>query len=420
MLSHARHLLGVNGLIEVDDPSEAAHRVKGIAAATTRPALIRVARQAFDVGEALDWKSYDPYDILLSPLATLVRDRSPLLARILLQLGRRSGPRARRLLRIPPHEEPKALADFVQAAVMLARSGEEWASPYVRTLSERLLEQAAITSAGYGWGLQFPWVSRFGSIAAGEPNIYTTTAACRAFLDEYELERRPASLETAIGGMRFILDGLGSLTHGGRPWLRYTARWASPIVNVQASSASLFARVFEYYSEDVVLEAADRAAEAVVTSQRPDGSWAYSADGRGAFVDGFHSGFTLQGLHEYVARRDERAVPGTVAAIEAGLAYFKEHLLTPDGLPRGFTDGRVSLDGQNLAQSIQTLLVCGDDADAATATRIWQVGLPGLQLERSARPALRWSVGPFVLSTAFLLQAIDAVREGSGSTLPGR
>jgi hypothetical protein len=388
--------------------------------APTRQALVRVARQAFDVGEALDWKSYDPYDILLSPLASLVRDRSPLLARILLQLGRRSGWRARRLLRIPPHEEPKALADFVQAAVMLGRSGERWASTHLPTLSDRLQQHATITSAGYGWGLQFPWISRFGGIGAGEPNIYTTTVACRAFLDEYELERRATSLEAAIGGVRFILDGLGSLTHGGRLWLRYTASSTSPIINVQASSASLFARVFEYYGEDVVLEAADRAAEVVVASQRTDGSWTYSDDARGAFVDGFHSGFTLQGLHEYVERREARAVPGAVAAIEAGLAYFKQHLLTPDGLPRGFADGRVSLDGQNLAQCIQTLLVCGDDGDAGTAARIWERGLTGLQLEESARPALRWDVGPFVLCTAFLLRATDAVRAGNGSRLPSR
>jgi hypothetical protein len=385
-----------------------------------RGRLVAAARRAFEVGKALDWKSHDPYDILLSPAARFLPEWSPLAARIFLQLGRRSGSRLRRLLRVPLHEEPKALADFVQAAAMLARSGEEWTAVYAHELSTRLQRRAASSSTGCGWGIQFPWVSRFGRIAAGEPNIYTTTAVCQALLDDYELEGRRASLDVAIAGVQFILSDLGSLNHRGRTWLRYTASSASPIINVQASSASLFARMFEYWDNEYLLQAADRAAETVVASQGADGSWTYSDDARGEFVDGFHSGFTLQGLHEYVTRRKERAVPGTLPAIELGFAYFKEHLLTRDGLPRGFADGRVSLDGQNLAQSIQTLLVCGDDPDARTASRIWKLGVDRRQFEEASFPALRWSIGPSVLATAFLVQAINAARsEGSGRASAG-
>jgi hypothetical protein len=135
-------------------------------------------------------------------------------------------------------------------------------------------------------------------------------------------------------------------------------------------------------------------------------------------VDGFHAGFTLEEFKEYAARRKERAVPGTVGAIDVGFAYFKEHLLTPDGLPRRFSDGRVSFDGQNLAQCIQTLLVCGGETDAG-ASRIWQLGLERGQLARRGFPALRSSIGPFVLATAFLVRAYDMSRAeaGGGSVL---
>ena len=57
----------------------------------------------------------------------------------------------RRLLRVPQHEEPKALADFVQAAVMLARGGEAWASAHAHELSERLQTGAVTSPAGQGW-----------------------------------------------------------------------------------------------------------------------------------------------------------------------------------------------------------------------------------------------------------------------------
>jgi hypothetical protein len=369
----------------------------------SREELVTTARHAFDVADAMAWKTYDPYDILLSPFTALVRGRSPLLARVLLQVGRRAGPRTRSLLRIAPHEEPKALADFLQAAVALARNGEDWAAGYAPQLALRLRATATHAPAGCGWGLQFPWMSRFGGIDAAEPNIYTTTVACRALIDEYELTRDEQALETATAGGRFILDGLGSVVHRGRPWLRYTAGSTSPIVNVQASSASLFARLSGVTGEERFLEVADRSAEIAVAAQRADGSWPYSDDGAAPFVDGFHSGFTLQGLREYAELRPN-GVAGVVSAVERGLAYFRAHLLTPDGLPRRFADGRRSTDGQNLAQCIQTLVVCGNSADAEVAARIWQFGRARLRLDRAARPALRWSVGPFVLATAYLLE----------------
>jgi polysaccharide biosynthesis protein VpsJ len=370
--------------------------------ALPRDALIAFAREAFELGETLNWKSHDPYDLLLTPFARNLRQRSSLLARLLLQVGRRSGSRLRRLLRVPVHEEPKALADFLQAATLLSRLGEEWAARYTNELSVRLRARAAAGSAGHGWGLGFPSVTRFISVAAGEPNIYTTTCACQALLDHHEATQDPASLEAAFLGAQFIRIDLGSFTHGGRMWLRYSSASTGAVINVQASAASLFARLGRGKGSTDLLEAADSAAETVISSQGADGSWTYSADEKGAFIDGFHTGFTLQGLQEYHRQRRQRAASGTTRAIDAGFTYFKKHLLTSDGLPLGFADGRVNLDGQNLAQCINTLLACGDDADGRDAGRLWRLAVEQHRVQVSPFPALRWRIGPLVLATAAL------------------
>jgi polysaccharide biosynthesis protein VpsJ len=394
-----------------DDPALSPRSIAE-AIAAPRSALVDAAREAFELGDALGWKSYDRDDILLSPFMRLVPDWSPLAARVLLQIGRRSGSRLRRMLKVPKHREPKAVADFVQAAAMLARNREGWAQPYLQKLSERLLTDASVTPTGRGWGVQYPWVSRFGGTAAGEANIYTTTVVCRALLDDYELERRPASLDAALDGVGFILGDLGTFTHRGLTWLRYTKNATNPIINIQASSASLFVRAAEHMRDGRLVDAADRAAATVIASQAADGSWTYSDDGRGAFVDGFHSGFTLQGLKEYTVRRQEQAVPGTLRAIDLGFAYFKNHLLTRDGRPRAAADGRVSLDGQNVAQAIQTLVVCGDESDARAAAGMWRLATEERRFHEPDFPALRWSIGPLVLATAFLLEAADALEVG--------
>jgi hypothetical protein len=376
-------------------------------ASPSRPLLVETARGLFELGAALDWRSYDPYDLLLAPRAAPLPAHAPLAARALVQLGKRTGVRFRRLLRVPPHEEPKALADFLQAAAQLRRAGEGWTTEYAEVLSARLHATATRTPVGCGWGIQFPWVSRFGAMTAGEPNIYTTTVACHALLADHDTSARQLSFETALGGTRFILDGLGAFEHNGRPWLRYAAGSSSPIVNVQASSAGLFARVHRLRPDERLVEAADRAAEVVVSAQRPDGSWPYSDDDQGAFVDGFHTGFTLEGLADYVRERRAQSIAGAVAAVERGFSYFKLHLLTADGLPRGFADGRASADGQTVAQAIQTLVSCGGQDELDTAMYIWCSTRKGRLLERPF-PALRWTVGPFAAATASLVSDVSS------------
>jgi hypothetical protein len=88
------------------------------------------------------------------------------------------------------------------------------------------------------------------------------------------------------------------------------------------------------------------------------------------------------------------------------MAFFRERLISEDRLPLGFADGKVSLDAQNVAQCVQTLLVAArDDADADTAVRVWEEaerrGRSPLRVSGSYA-SLRWSLGPGVLAAAWL------------------
>jgi hypothetical protein len=366
--------------------------------------LVESAHSAFELAARLRWKSHDPFDALLSPVGRPLQTTSRLAARVLVQAGKRTGAGFRRLLHVPEHEEAKTFSDFLSAAAMLA-PGAGWAQACVDDLSRRLRAAAIELPTGRGWGYAFPYTSRFVSAGRGVPNLYVTTAACQALLDRHDLDGDAAALGGALDGCRFILDGLGWIDHRGSPWLRYWPGSESPVVNVQASGASLLARAARAADDDRLAGAADRAVEAVLSTQRSDGGWLYSADGRGDFVDGFHTGFTLQGLVEYAAHRPRGGLD-VADAIGRGFAYFEQHLLTADGLPRGQADGKPSLDGQNVAQCIQTLVVCdGGPSARERALRLWRDFVRGLLTGESAPrsyPALRWDLAPAVLATAHL------------------
>lgn len=366
-------------------------------------ALEIAARRAFDTAADLDWRSYDPFDLLLSPYLGGLRRRTPLVARVFVQAGKRSGARTRKWLRVPTHEEPKALADYLRAAVLLSSMGRAWATPSV----EPLVAKLRAISREPGWGLAFPYVSRFTNAAAGTPNIYVTTAVVEAFLDAAALPGEAAVAESAHAGMLFVVDELGAVTRGGHRWLRYWADKDARIVNVQATAAGLLARVDSHIGDARLGALADDLVDTVLATQRPDGSWPYSDDETGSFIDGFHTGFTLQGLTDYIRYQSDGTRSAPVAdAVRLGLRYFHEHLMTSEGLPLGMADGSVSLDTQNVAQCIQTQVVCAhDERDVAAALRLWSTTTAAATPQGYA--ALRWSLGPHVLATSHLLKALE-------------
>ena len=373
-----------------------------------RETLGAAARVAFELAARRRWRSYDPYDLLLAPAGRRVQAASWFAARVVVQAGKHSGSRTRRALGVPEHEEPQALADFLRAATMLAARGESWAWRYVDELGVRLRALAVPVPEGLGWSLGFPYASRFVNVGARTPNIYTTTAASRALLDLYGLTGDLAARRAAFEGIRFVLDGLGTFEHGGHRWHRYFRGTNTPTVNVQATFAALLAQAARTGNDQTLANVADDAVEAVLASQRQDGSWAYSDDGRASFVDGFHTGFTLEGLADYATSRGAPAAERSAEALTAGYRYFRRHLMTADAVPRGFADGKPSLDGQNVAQCIQTLLVCGGDAQArGDASRLWRLTVSKM-LASNRAPSFRWVLAPAVSATAYLHRAAAA------------
>lgn len=366
--------------------------------------LRAAARRAFELGESVEWRSHDPFDLLLSPYGRLLA-RSSFAARMWIQAGRRTGRRTRRVLRVPEHREPKALADFLRAAVILGRSDDASYLETAERLAGLLEASGAAGRTGRGWGLSFDYVSRFGRVDANTPNAYTTMGVAEALLDWDDGRAREAVSPAISGAREFLLGDLRGLTYGGSVWFRYTSGGSAPIVNIQASAAALFARLAWSRGDTEAEAIAHAAAQTTISAQRPDGSWPYSVDGRADFVDGFHTGFTLEGLHRYLAQAGVSAIDGTKEAIAHGFTYFQDHLMAGDGLPRAFADGATSTDAQNAAQCIQTLLSCGGESQIDRALEVWRAALSRhLSPRREELLSLRWNVAPAVLATTIAFE----------------
>jgi hypothetical protein len=104
-------------------------------------------------------------------------------------------------------------------------------------------------------------------------------------------------------------------------------------VNASAYRAFLLTRAAHELGQPEYQRAVEPNLRFVLSSQNADGSWYYAMDGRRTFIDHFHTCFVLKSL----VKIDELTGRGDCQhAIEAGLAYYAQHLFDADGLPRPF------------------------------------------------------------------------------------
>jgi len=374
--------------------------------------IVARCRAAFELAASAGWKSYDPFDALLLPFGESARGRSPLLGRIAVQAGRRSGRRLRRLAGIRPHEEAKALADFLAAGARLSRlPAGGWASSYQHDLTRRLQALSIRLPHGLAWGLSFPYSSRFVSVPARTPNVYTTICCVDALLDAAEDRHDGRALDLARAGARSVSSDLGVVRNGTHCWFRYWPGDDSCIVNVQALVAGCLARLGSLTEDRHLCEQAELAADVVRASQRSDGSFPYSTDGRGQFTDSFHTGFVLEGLTRFRLHGPAASAAGVQECVDRGMEFLRTQLIGPSHLPRRSPGGRVVRDGQNVGQLIQTLVTCGDARDRRIATEVWlrwtsQSPAGGTTQGSRHMTSLRWEVGPTVLAGARLASAL--------------
>ena len=275
--------------------------------ANERESLRRVWQQLHDFCEAREWRGYDPYDGLNSPIAGLLPGKSARQAWT--QLHRRSPVNLRRLCGIEPTWNAKALALFAM--------GDRDA---------RLLESLRqMRNPDGGWDYPFGWQSRAFFAPRGTSNLICTAFAAKAlkcdvtaFVEKHLLRER-----------------------GGECWITYIAASDTQVHNINMIGAALLGR------RDCM--------EFSVKRQQPDGSWWYGEAANQRWIDNFHTGYNLVALKE---------IGGFDDAASRGFAYWDKTFWLPDGTPRYYHDRTYPIDMHCCAQGILTYLAFGDAAKA--------------------------------------------------------
>ncbi len=235
-----------------------------------------------------------------------------------------------------------------------------------------------------------------------------------------------APSSSAIGAGEFFLARIARTDGPGGAYFGYFPGDRTPIHNASMLAASVLARLAPIAGRADFAAAARGAVGYALAHQREDGSWPYAEGEVGGWVDNFHTGYVLDALLRCAQSLDD---PAALAAWARGVRYFRERLFDPDGAPRFTDESRYPIDGQCVAQSIETFALGSalEPELLADARRVLDFGLDQMRRRDGAfafqrhrhivnpAPHVRWVEAPMLSALVRLDQAERRAAAAAGA-----
>lgn len=316
--------------------------------------VLRTCLLLLQRARACAFKGFDPYDALNAShlnQAGLLQGRLPQL--IATQLLKHLPFDTRRLLRVPPHRNPKALALFLDGSIELHGCSALVEESTCRALCADLARSSRGGYSGSCWGYPFPWQARAFFLPAHTPTVVCTAYVGQALVNASHMLKDSGLLEQARSACDFILQDLRRTETAEGICFSYSPLDQAVVHNASLLGARLLASVGDATGDSSLIEIALSAASFTVAHQRADGAWAYGSAGHQQWVDHFHTGFILECLHDIHRMTGEAWVR---SAFARGLSYYIEHLFLECGAPKYYERRAYPLDAHSYGQAILTLL----------------------------------------------------------------
>jgi len=259
----------------------------------------------------------------------------------------------RPILNIKPLIHTKTLSDFISAysyLSLLECSDEN--TQELKNLIHQLDKLGIKGKVGQGWGLRFPISTRFISANHLACNSFNTINVINSFLDAYMALKESDYLVMAMNGFLYLENEMGYKDFGNFVTWNYWAGLDSDVYNVNGLMLGICARLFKITKEEKFRQLTSKLFRAIANSQNPNGSWYYSNTSNGHWVDGFHTGYILEGL---VRGIDAGLIDEADECMQKGLDFYLSTMFAPGGMPKYYPNSIYPIDAQNSAQAIQTV-----------------------------------------------------------------
>lgn len=275
--------------------------------------------------ESENFKGYDPYDTLNSPIPFHWLGKwGPVLA---IQFQKRNPFNIRKILGIKKAYNPKAVGLFLHAySLKYQKDKNEETLQKMEFFFNWLIENRTEGYKEYCWGYNFDWASPVKFLEKYSPTIVVSGFISKGLFEYYQATQNPKALE--------VLKSIGDFTENRLTWtttekgacVSYSTKAVDCCYNANMLGAELYARLFFITKEEKYRELAYKMTDFTIAYQQENGCWNYSIDlktGKERTQIDFHQGYVLDSIH-YVIKYCGENEQYTTALTRGAAYYFKE------------------------------------------------------------------------------------------------
>jgi len=320
-----------------------------------------------------DYKGFDPYDALHSPIFNLpVLKDNKLFRFSMQQVVKRFPSNLRPLFCIPKGLNPVTLGLFIKGYAYLSASCPDDEHKYINRvdeLTERLKTLIPDGFFGACWGYDFDWEARHAKIPAYQPTVVATGIITNGLFEAWRITEAEELKKLVTHAAGFVLNDLNRTYEEETFCFSYSPFDKQRVFNASMKGARLLAQAYLLTGNDEYRNQAKQAVQFVINHQNEDGSWYYSLARKGDWVDNYHTGYVLDCLDSYINLCDDQQYSENLAK---GYQYYKNTFIGNDGWPWFYSNKKFPGDCTAASQSILTLTRFGD-LDLAQKVAEWTI-----------------------------------------------
>lgn len=319
--------------------------------------------------EAEHYKGWDPYDGLNSKVfqALPYFKHSPLWRLVVIQGFKRSPINLRRIALVSKEHNAKGIGLFLQGycnLVKAVREQPELAKDFgtedkltdkVNEIAELLLTlQSKGDYHGACWGYNFGWQAKLlFYFPPYTPTVVATSFCATALMEAYEVTGNKKYLDIALTSAEFVIQDLHRTEHEGGFLFSYSKLPQNrEVLNASLLGSRLLSSAYKYTGNEEYKELAEKSVAACCNLQEPDGSWIYGLSKGQSWVDGFHTGYNLDGVISYEENTGDTKYH---EYIEKGLKFYLDNFFEEDGTPKYYNNKMYPIDIHCPGQLMVTL-----------------------------------------------------------------
>jgi hypothetical protein len=281
--------------------------------------------------ESENFKGYDPYDTLNSPIPFHWLGKWG--AVLAIQFQKRNPFNIRALLGIKKDYNPKAIGLLLHAySLDYQNNKNEETLEKMSFFFNWLLDNRTNGYDEYCWGYNFDWASPVKFLEKFSPTIVVSGFVAKGVFEYYQATQNPKALE--------VLKSIGDFTQNKLEWtetekgkcVSYSTKTIDCCYNANMLGAELFARLYVITKESRYKELACKMTDFTVAYQKVSGLWNYSIDiktGKERIQIDFHQGYVLDSIHYVLKYCGNNEV--YLSALKLGTAYYYKNQFKETG-----------------------------------------------------------------------------------------